>query len=89
MKVIVIFMARENLLFIKVRSRVRLHLVVGVLLIFGGGAINDFALIMLLGILIGTYSSVFVATPVMILVHQWQQKKAAEQKALAAKEANA
>ncbi|MBO4287313.1 MAG: protein translocase subunit SecD [Kiritimatiellae bacterium] len=36
------------------------------LFIFGGGAINDFALAMVIGVLVGTYSSVFVATPVMI-----------------------
>ena len=32
---------------------------------FGDGTIFDFALMMLLGILAGTYSSVFIATPVM------------------------
>lgn len=36
------------------------------LFIFGGGAINDFALTMLIGLIVGTYSSVFIATPVMI-----------------------
>lgn len=36
------------------------------LFIFGGGAINDFALAMVIGVLVGTYSSVFVAVPVMI-----------------------
>ena len=45
------------------------------LLIFGGGAINDFALILLLGILVGTYSSIYVATPVMML---WHREKKAE-----------
>ena len=32
---------------------------------FGDGTIFDFALMMLLGILAGTYSSIFIATPVM------------------------
>lgn len=36
------------------------------LLVFGGGAINDFALIFMIGVLVGTYSSIFIATPVMI-----------------------
>ena len=44
-------------------------MVVG-LLIFGGGAISDFALVMCIGILIGTYSSIFVATPVMLSLHK-------------------
>jgi SecD/SecF fusion protein len=40
------------------------------LLIFGGGAINDFALALFIGVLVGTYSSIFVATPVMLLWHK-------------------
>jgi len=36
------------------------------LYLFGGGAIHDFALMMLIGILIGTYSSIFVATPITL-----------------------
>lgn len=42
-------------------------LVVGMLLLFGGGAINDFALTLFIGVIVGTYSSVFVATPVVLL----------------------
>lgn len=37
-----------------------------ILLIFGGGAITDFALIMSVGIIAGTYSSIYIATPVML-----------------------
>ena len=33
---------------------------------FGDGSIYDFALTMLIGVVAGTYSSVFVATPVMM-----------------------
>ena len=42
-------------------------LTVVMLLVFGGGAINDFAPALLIGILVGTYSSIFVATPVTFL----------------------
>ncbi|MGO9611552.1 MAG: protein translocase subunit SecF [Dissulfurispiraceae bacterium] len=35
---------------------------------FGGEVIHDFALAMILGVLVGTYSSVFVASPVVILL---------------------
>ena len=45
-------------------------LTVVVLLLFGGGAINDFALALLIGILVGTYSSVFVATPITLFWHK-------------------
>ncbi|NQU40125.1 MAG: protein translocase subunit SecD [Lentisphaerae bacterium] len=36
------------------------------LLVFGGGAINDFALALCIGVIVGTYSSIFVATPVVL-----------------------
>ena len=36
------------------------------LFVFGGGAINDFALAMVIGLVVGTYSSIFIATPVMV-----------------------
>ncbi len=49
------------------------------LLIFGGGAINDFAFALFIGILVGTYSSIFVATPVVLLFHK--ERPAKEQKA--------
>jgi len=38
------------------------------LLIFGSGEIFDFSLALLIGVLVGTYSSVFIATPVMLAV---------------------
>ncbi|HPR83730.1 MAG TPA: protein translocase subunit SecD [Pontiellaceae bacterium] len=40
------------------------------LLIFGGGAIFDFALTLLIGFTVGTYSSIYVATPVALLWHK-------------------
>jgi SecD/SecF fusion protein len=42
------------------------------LLVFGGGAIFDFALALCIGIVVGTYSSIFVATPVVLL---WYRDK--------------
>jgi preprotein translocase subunit SecF len=39
---------------------------------FGGGIIHDFAFALLVGIIVGTYSSVFVASPILLV---WQQKK--------------
>jgi len=39
--------------------------VVLVLLLFGGGAIKGFAFALFIGILVGTYSSIFVATPIV------------------------
>ena len=51
---------------------------VGVLLVFGGGAIYDFALTLFIGILVGTYSSVFIATPVVLLWHKNDKKQSAD-----------
>ena len=42
------------------------------LFFFGGEVIHDFALAMILGIVVGTYSSVFVASPIVLL---WKGKK--------------
>ncbi len=41
------------------------------LFLFGGAVIHDFALAMILGIIVGTYSSVFVASPIVLL---WKGK---------------
>jgi preprotein translocase subunit SecF len=38
------------------------------LFLFGGEVIHDFALAMLIGLAIGTYSSIFVASPVVVLL---------------------
>jgi preprotein translocase subunit SecF len=38
------------------------------LFFFGGEVIHDFALAMLMGVVVGTYSSVFVASPIVILL---------------------
>lgn len=43
-------------------------LTVAALVIFGGEVLHTFALIMAIGILVGTYSSVFVAAPVALLL---------------------
>ncbi len=50
-------------------------LTVVMLLVFGGGAVYDFALALCIGILVGTYSSIFVATPVVLLWHKEEKVK--------------
>jgi SecD/SecF fusion protein len=50
-------------------------LTVVMLLVVGGGAVQDFALALFIGILVGTYSSVFVATPVVLLWHKEEKVK--------------
>jgi preprotein translocase subunit SecF len=59
-------------------------LVVLALFIFGGGVIHNFAFAMLIGILVGTYSSIFVASPILIF---WDDYRSGGQKKVAAEEA--
>ena len=42
-------------------------IVVGSLFILGGGVIHDFAFALFVGILVGTYSSIYVASPVLLI----------------------
>ena len=45
-------------------------LVVVALIVFGGGIIRDFSVALLTGILVGTYSSVAIASPMYILLRE-------------------
>jgi SecD/SecF fusion protein len=47
---------------------------VGVLFIFGGTTLKDFAFAMMIGILSGTYSSIFIASPVLTA---WKEREPA------------
>lgn len=50
------------------------------LMVFGGGEIFDFALAMAIGVVVGTYASVFIATPVMMAVRPRTSGEAAGSK---------
>ncbi len=50
-------------------------LVVVTLFVYGGGVIHNFAFALMVGILIGTYSSVFVASPALIYYDKLFSKK--------------
>ncbi|GAF72820.1 unnamed protein product, partial [marine sediment metagenome] len=47
-------------------------LVISALFFLGGAVINDFAFVLLVGVVVGTYSSIFVASPILV---DWQKKK--------------
>ncbi len=54
------------------------------LLVLGGPVIRPFAFAMTIGILVGTYSSIYIASPILILLERWQgPEKAAKPKAKA------
>lgn len=51
-------------------------IVVLVLFIFGGAALKGFSFALIVGILIGTYSSIFIATPIALDLSTKEQRKA-------------
>jgi preprotein translocase subunit SecF len=53
--------------------------VLGALLILGGAVLRDFTLVLILGVIIGTYSSIFVASPALLEIQKrWGTGEAAE-----------
>lgn len=52
-------------------------LVVLALFLFGGAVINDFAFVLLIGVTFGTYSSIFVAAPLLV---DWPSKRVARKR---------
>lgn len=55
-------------------------IVVLILFLFGGEVIKNFAFALIVGILVGTYSSVFVASPVVIAMHQQSEARRSMQR---------
>ena len=47
------------------------------LYLFGGGVINDFAFTFLVGIITGTYSSIYIATAIVLWWHKGERPKTA------------
>jgi SecD/SecF fusion protein len=47
---------------------------IGMLLVFGGETLRDFALAMMIGVASGTYSSIFIASPVLT---EWKEREPA------------
>ncbi|MBC8346861.1 MAG: protein translocase subunit SecF [Candidatus Marinimicrobia bacterium] len=48
--------------------------VVLVLWLFGGEVIHNFALAMIIGVIVGTYSSIYVASPIVVHLHETASK---------------
>ncbi|MVN88664.1 protein translocase subunit SecD [Deinococcus sp. HMF7620] len=47
------------------------------LLIFGGPVLRDFSLVLLVGILIGTYSSIYIVAPLVVYFEEWNRRRRA------------
>lgn len=55
-------------------------LVLGAMYLFGGTSISNFVLALLVGIAIGTFSSIFNAAPILVSWQSWSDKRAAKAK---------
>jgi len=55
------------------------------LAIFGGPVIRPFAVVLILGVIIGTFSSIFVASPVLLELDRWGRKRERRKAAAPAK----
>jgi preprotein translocase subunit SecF len=51
------------------------ELVVIALFLFGGDVLNTFAFVLLLGIVVGTYSSIYIASPIALGVSNWLERR--------------
>jgi preprotein translocase subunit SecF len=60
-----------------VLTSVLTFVVVVVLFFLGGEVLRGFAFVMIIGIIVGTYSSIFIAAPLVIVWEEWKQKRAA------------
>jgi preprotein translocase subunit SecF len=49
--------------------------------LLGGKVIEDFAFTLMVGIIVGAYSSIFIASSIVIYITDWMQKKDASEKA--------
>lgn len=50
------------------------------LLVFGGATLSDFAFALIVGIMAGTYSSIFIASPVLALYKRWRGNRPAHER---------
>lgn len=43
--------------------------------LFGGSSLREFTLTLIIGIAVGTYSSIFIASPLLVSFEKWQRKR--------------
>lgn len=53
------------------------EVVVVSLFVFGGDVINTFAFILMCGVIVGTYSSIYIASPIALFASNWLEKRRA------------
>lgn len=57
-----------------INTSLTVMLVLAALFFFGPASTKDFSFILWIGIFIGTYSSVFIASPLLVVVEKWQNR---------------
>lgn len=57
-----------------INTSLTVFLVLLAILLFGGASIKYFVLTLLIGIIFGTYSSIFIASPLLVLFYKWQKR---------------
>ncbi len=57
-----------------INTSLTIFLVLLVLFLIGGSTTKDFSLVLLIGVIVGTYSSIFVASPLLVLFEKMQKK---------------
>lgn len=50
-------------------------LALGALYVFGGEVTETFALILIVGVVAGAYSSIFIASPLLVVYQEWQERR--------------
>jgi preprotein translocase subunit SecF len=58
-----------------INTSLTIFLVLLVLYFVGGSTTKDFAFVLLIGVIVGTYSSIFVASPLLVVFEKMQAKK--------------
>ena len=58
-----------------VNTSLTVLLVILALYFVGGETTKNFALTLAIGITVGTYSSIFLASPLLVAIEEWQRKK--------------
>jgi preprotein translocase subunit SecF len=58
-----------------INTSITVAFVLTALLLFGGETIRYFVLALLIGIVAGTYSSIFIASPILLIWHKWDLKR--------------
>ncbi|CAN5413480.1 protein translocase subunit SecD [soil metagenome] len=59
-----------------VLASLTVFLVVGVLYFFGGEGVHLFSFVMVVGVIVGTYSSIYIASPLLLIFGEGQEKVA-------------